>query len=417
MKTLLLVSYNFPPIGGKAVQRASKLAKYLPLFGWRPVVFTMPIDRKEPRDDSLLNELPPDVAIHRPAFRDWWNLVPHDIRRHLHHPLPDRYRAWAGAVRDRLVALIRETGADALLTTSPTHSTQYLGLAASRKTGIPWIADFRDPWSGHPDFRKKRHADRMFRDETEIITEADAVVGVYPKILRDFEGRVQPERLHLIENGYDDEDFGAVDRTRVHDGDALWMGYNGTVSGFHDPAPLLGPLDQEVASGRLGPADLKVIFTTDPRGSRRFAPYRALTESGVLEVRGYLPHAESIARLAEMDVSLHLLTRGRDIYPGKLFEYFFVGNPVLSLSEPGDDLDRLIRETGAGEVVDHRDPAAVLAAVRTLIKRKKAGTLPRGLHGGDVVARFSRKRIAERYAALLNDITGCGVSAVSEEDI
>jgi glycosyltransferase involved in cell wall biosynthesis len=408
MKTLLLVSYNFPPVGGKAVQRASKLAKYLPQFGWRPVVFTMPIDRKEPRDDSLLVDLPPDVEVHRPAFRDWWRLVPHDIRKHLYGPLPDRYRTWADTVRERLVTLIHDSGADALMTTSPTHSTQYLGLAASRETGIPWIADFRDPWSGHPDFRKKRHADHMFRDETEIITEADAVVGVYPKILRDFKDRVPQERLHLIENGYDDEDFGAVDRTRVHAGDALWMGYNGTVSGFHDPAPLLGPLEEEVMAGRLDPATLNVIFSTDPRGSKRFAPYRALTESGVLEIRGYLPHAESIARLAEMDVSLHLLTRGRDIFPGKLFEYFFIGNPVLSLSEPGDDLDRLIHFTGTGEVVDHRDPAAVLTAVRSLIDRKKAGTLPRGLHSGEPVARYSRKRIAERYAALLNDIAGDG---------
>ncbi len=406
MRTLVLVSYHFPPYGGKAVQRASKLAKYLPQFGWRPVVFTMPLAGDAPIDHTLLDELPSEVDIHRPAWRDWWRLVPHDLRKHLYRPVPDRWRAWANAARDPLIRLIVAYGADALVTTSPTHSVQYLGLAAKRATGIPWIADFRDPWSGHPDFRSKRGADRMFRDETAVITEADAVVGVYPKIIRDFERRVSPEKLHLIENGYDEEDFGAIDRSLVHEGGALWMGYNGTVSGFHDPAPFLEPLEAEAAAGRMAPADLKVVFTTDPSGHQRFTPYRTLAATGILEVHGYLPHAESIAGLAAMDVSLHLLTRGRDIYPGKLFEYFYIGNPILSLSEPGDDLDRLIRETGTGEVVDHRDPAAVLAAVRGLIERKKAGTLPRGLHGSPAVARFSRRRIAERYAALLDRLAG-----------
>lgn len=406
MKTAVLVSYHFPPYGGKAVQRASKLAKYLPQFGWRAVVFSMPPgETGVPLDRTLLADLPADIEIHRPPYRDWNKLIPYDIRKYFIHPLPDKYRPWANAVAGNLSALIRECKADALISTSPTHSAQMLGLAAKKKTGIAWVADFRDPWTGHPDFPSKRFAPRMFEMETEVISTADAVVGVYPKILRDFEGRVGAGKLHLIENGFDEEDFSLVDRTLPPKDDALWMGYNGTVSDFHDPKHLLDPLESAVAKKEIDPASLRLVFTTSESGRKRFAPYRTLADTGVLVVNDYVPHAESLALLSSFDVSLHLLTRGRDIYPGKVFEYLYLGNPVLSLSEPGDDLDKLIESTGRGIVVDHRDPAAVVSAVRNLIERKRAGNLPRMVAPDDRVMRYSRKTVAERYAALLNSLT------------
>jgi len=404
MKKVVIVSYQFPPSGGKAVQRAVKLVKYLPAFGWRPVVFAMPSGEKGvPVDETLLDDVPPGVEVHRPGYRSWWRFVPHDIRKLLYHPVPDRYRAWADGVRRELVSLVRRSGADAVVSTSPTHSAQLLGLAAKKETGVPWIADFRDPWSGHPDFPAKRDARRMFELETEVIAAADAVVGVYPKILRDFAGRAPEERLHLIENGFDEDDFGLVDWDAPARHGALWMGYNGTVSDFHDPAPLLDVLESAVVSGGLDPGSLRIVFTTNDAGMKRFAPYSALRERGVLEVRGYRPHAESIAGLAEMDVSLHLLTRYRDIYPGKIFEYFRLGNPILSVQTPGDDLHDLIGGLGTGVVVDYRDPGAMLAAVRELIDRKRRGELPRFVPSA-AVGRFSRRGVAERYAALLDNL-------------
>ena len=405
-KRVIIVSYHFPPYGGKAVQRASKLVKYLPEFGWKPVVFTMPPGEKGvPVDATLLDDLPADVEIHRPPYRSWWKLVPHDIRKYLYHPLPDKYRSWVDASGERLVSLVKSSGARALVSTSPTHSAQLLGLAAKKKTGIPWIADFRDPWSGHPDFRAKKHADRMYALETEVIGRADAVVGVYPKILRDFEGRAPKDKLHLIENGYDEEDFHLVDRSGTPKEGTLWMGYNGTVSDFHDPAPLLDPLEALAAGGGLDTASLRIVFTTSEGGKKRFAPYETLAKTGVLIVRDYVPHAESLAALAEMDVSLHLLTRGRDIYPGKIFEYFHLGNPILSLGEPDDDLARLIGETGGGIVVDYRRPDDVTRAVLDLIEKKKRGELPHLVPPAETVTRFSRRGVAERYAALLDAVS------------
>jgi len=406
MKTVVFVSYHFPPSGGKAVQRASKLVKYLPKFGWRPIVFTMPMGEPGvPVDRTLLDDLPADIEIHRPAYRNWWRLVPHDIRKHLYHPVPDKYRGWVDSVSDKLVDLVRASGADAIASTSPSHSTQLLGLAVKKRTGIPWIADFRDPWAGHPDFPSKRHAAIMRDMETEVLESADAVVGVYPKILRDFEDRIPKGKMHLIENGYDEDDFHLVDRTRKASEGALLMGYNGTVSGFHDPAPFLDPLEKLAADGCIDGDAVRIVFTTSESGKKRFASYRTLSEKGILIVNDYLPHAESLARLGEMDISLHLLTRGGDIYPGKIFEYFYLGNPILSISRPDDDLHRLIEETGTGMVVDYRDTEAVVTAVLDLIRRKKNGDLSHLVEPDGTVARFSRKNIAGRFAGVLDAIT------------
>ncbi len=406
VKTAVIVSYHFPPCGGKAVQRSLKLVKYLPDFGWRPVVLAMPAGEKGvPVDDTLLDDIPAETEVHRPGYFSWWRLVPHDIRKHLYRPAPDKYRAWADGVRGELAVLLRETGADALVTTSPTHSVQLLGLSAKRMCGIPWVADFRDPWSGHPDFPSKHRADEMLALETAVLSEADAVVGVYPKILRDFGDRAPAGKLHLIENGFDEDDFRLVDWSAPAPPGPLVMGYNGTVSDFHDPAPLLDAVDAAVASGRIDPAGLRIVFTTNEGGMKRFSKYTGLRDAGVLDVREYLPHAESLRELSRMDVSLHLLNRGRDIYPGKIFEYFRLGNPILSVQEPGDDLDALISGLDAGIVADCRDPAAITGAVRDLMERKRTGNLSRFEPPREAVARFSRRGIAERYAALLDDIS------------
>ena len=407
MEKVIIVSYHFPPYGGKAVQRAVKLAKYLPEYGWKPLVFTMPLgERGVPLDPTLLHDLPADAEVYRPRYRNWWNLVPHDIRKHFYHPLPDRYRTWVNAVENELISLIDTAHPRALVSTSPTHSAQLIGLAAKEKTGIPWAADFRDPWTGHPDFAAKKGADLMRDMETRVLESADAVVGVYPKILRDFTSRVDPRRLHLVENGYDEDDFNMVDWDGKSLSGPLWIGYNGTVSNFHDPAPFLAPLESLYNSGGLDPDSLRIVFTTGSRSRGRFIPYRGLNEAGILVVNDYLPHAESIARLAEMDISLHLLTRGENIYPGKIFEYFYLGNPVLSLSTPGDDLDGLIRDTSSGSVVDYRNPQAVKDAVLALIEKKKRGELERFSRSKDSIAHYSRQRIAGRYAEILEKISG-----------
>jgi len=408
VRTVVLVSYHFPPYGGKAVQRASKLAKYLPVFGWRPVVLTLPLrERHVPIDESLLDELPDCVEIHRPEYRDWRRAIPHDVRRLLPAPKPDKYRAWARGGWRSLATLIRDSGADAMISTSPTHSAQILALRAREATGVPWVADFRDPWTGDPSLDGRSAAKEMFELETRVAASADAVVGVCPKILRDFADRVAPGRLHLIENGYDEQDFDDVDwDAPPAERAALVIGYNGTLSARHNPEPLLESMQRLLDGGAIDPGEIRVVFTTTSVGNERLTRYPELVESGMLVVRDYVPHSRSLADLARLDVSLLLLTGGEGHYPAKLFEYLRIGNPILPITFAGDDLGLLLVELEAGPPVDPQDVDGIGAALLELRDRKRSGGLPHLAPDLARVDRFSRKRIAERYAELLDAIAG-----------
>ncbi|MBD3368989.1 hypothetical protein GF402_01345 [Candidatus Fermentibacteria bacterium] len=407
MRDVLLVSYHFPPHGGKAVQRASKLAKYLPEFGWRPVVFALPEkQRKVPMDPTLLDELPGGLEVHRPSYFDYRRVLPGEIRKLLPRQFPDRYRPWSEKSAPKLASLVRSSEIQAMVTTSPTHSTQLLGLRVKRATGIPWAADFRDPWSSDLRFGDRPGEEVMRSLETDVLEEADAVVGVFPRILRDFEDRAEPERLYLIENGYDEDDFEAVDwGAPPLEQDVLTLGHNGTVSDNRDPAPVLNALRRLLASESIEPGSIRAVFTTAPAGRKRFAGFEDLLEAGMLEVRGYRPHSPSIAELARLDVSLLLLTQGEAIYPAKLFEYMRLGNPILSVSKPGDDLHELIASHDVGMVVDRSDEPAIAEALLELLESKSSGNLPHLRPDLEGIRRFSRRDIARRYAELLDSIS------------
>jgi glycosyltransferase involved in cell wall biosynthesis len=405
MKKVIIASYLFPPSGGKAVQRASKLAKYLPEFDIQPIIFTMPLSNiREVTDQFLLDELPPDIMVHRPKYRDYWLLVPHDIRKYVYHPLPDRHIAWAKACAKDLIKLINDTGAQALITTSPSHSTQLLGLAAKRATNIPWIADFRDQWTGHPDFSAERGSVQIRRMEREVLNNADAVTVVIPRIKRDFATYISEEKITVIENGFDPDDFSGIENAAGSDvGATLRIGYNGTGSVFHNPAPLLSAVSSLLESGNIHEDDIRIVFTGNANMDI-FRPFSHLIARGIVILHGYTPHVQSLERMATMDVSLLLVTKGRDIYTGKVFEYLYLGKPILVLGTPGDDLSQLIEQTDSGIVVDHRDHDSIAREVVRLIEMKRRGEMRQQQADLDKISRFSRREIAGRFSDIIKKI-------------
>ncbi len=407
MKRVIIISYQFPPYGGKAVQRVSKLAKYLPHFGWLPIIFTMPVTESDGvMDRSLLEELPSSVEIYRPQYKSFWNLIPHDIRKYLHNPLPDKYRDWVNAVEDNLINLIKDSEANALISTSPSHSVQLLGLAAKEKTQIPWIADFRDQWTGHPDFIEVKNTKPIFEMESTVLKKADVIVTAAPCSKRDFQKKVSGEKIHVIENGYDEEDFHLIDWSHPHNHEELRIGYNGTVRPIEDPTPLLETISALLNKGIINQKTITLTFICNAKGNKIFKPFKKLITAGILHVYNYLPHPESLARMAKMDISLLLLTKGRDIYPAKVFEYMYLGNPIVSLSTPGDDLNKIIIETNSGTVVDYRDIEAIKSTILRFIDLKKQKKLTRISRNRNEIKRFSRKHVAERYAGILEKISG-----------
>ena len=155
-KRVLFLTYNFPPMGGGGVQRSVKFVKYLPQFGWVPTVLAADDPYYWARDETLLGDVPPGIIIKRLSptrphilyrFLSLFTTET-NVRRIVDGVLiPDDRILWALRAALAARALIREHAIRVIYTTSPPHSTQIAGLILKRMTGLPWVADFRDPWT------------------------------------------------------------------------------------------------------------------------------------------------------------------------------------------------------------------------------------------------------------------------------
>ncbi len=233
MKKVLVITYYWPPAGGPGVQRILKFVKYLPQYGWQPVVLTVEKGDYPALDPSMLDEVPRECkVVHIPI------LEPHALYRRLTGKkpetnipvavlaqnknlsgperimnwlranvfLPDARVGWYFSASKRAIELIRSEKIDALLVTSPPHSLQLIGKRVREKTGIPFIADYRDPWT---DIHYYQNMDRLSvsqnfdkRLETKALNAADRVVTVSPQLARKF-GEITTKPVKVIFNGYD----------------------------------------------------------------------------------------------------------------------------------------------------------------------------------------------------------------------
>ncbi|HEY8515990.1 MAG TPA: glycosyltransferase [Candidatus Binatia bacterium] len=247
-RTLLVLTYRWPPQGGVSVQRVTKFVKYLARKGWRPVIHTVSNPYAPVRDQGLERDVPPGVTVYRTPTVEWEaiesslaNVVrklrggsakrapardngdadaadtlareaatgtvgrtEREARRMRHGQLgalgnfvwsrllvPDPQIVWAGAAYVRSLAIARRERPAAIFSTSPPNSVNVLAAALARKLDVPWIADLRDPWTEGP--RRKqwypgnpRRKEREERWEREIFERAHSVVVTTEATRADF---------------------------------------------------------------------------------------------------------------------------------------------------------------------------------------------------------------------------------------
>ncbi|MFZ5585546.1 MAG: glycosyltransferase [Thermodesulfobacteriota bacterium] len=385
MRSLLFISYVFPPSGGAGVQRAVKFVKYLPAQGWRPVVVTPARPSVPLRDPGLLGELPPEVVVRRLVSLEpdapegastsgrAGGLSALGRLKALAGGLlfPDRHVLWLPTALPGALAAARRHQAQAVLVTAPPFSAFLLGWAVSRLAGLPLVLDFRDDWSGF--FSKGFAAQgggRLWRAlvraaEGLCVGAAARVIGNTPEMtarLRRVHGG-PAEKYVWIPNGYDPADFAFLRHAPAPPpaGDGrLRLLYTGTVFGSH-------PLDDLWAGfARLTPAERRRFVVTVVG---RVVPGQVVDpglEGLTVNLLPYEPHQAVVRRMAQADVLLLTLAGlpGLDaMVPAKLFEYLAVGRPVLAIA-PFGAAAKIVEATGAGAVVAPGDPAALAARLR-----------------------------------------------------
>ncbi len=390
MRRVLIISYYWPPTGGSGVQRWVKFAKYLPSLGWQPVIYTPSNPEQLAVDESLLAEIPPEVEVLKQPIREPYAIYHKLVGRGSGkgagvNPINAQKKNWkqklmlwvrsnffvpdprAGWVRPSVGFLCRylsEHPVDVIVTTGPPQSVHLIGRGLKRALGVPWVVDFRDPWTRMFFFEnlpllpwvRRNH----FKLEKSVLDEASAIISVTPRVQADFASMTSTP-VHLITNGYDESDF-ATELPPRTDG-KFRVVHTGLFASDGNPLELwkaLAGLCSESAdfASRL---EIRLAGKVDPE------IVDAITEAGLgaqLRLLGYLPHPESVAELRQADIILLPLRHSPEyskVYPGKIFECMAAGPFVLGIGPVDSAAADLLEATGTGVMIDWSDdPARII---------------------------------------------------------
>jgi glycosyltransferase involved in cell wall biosynthesis len=411
---VLMFSYWFPPLGGSGVQRTLKFVKYLPLRGFDSLVVAgQPRWFSQVPDAGLTREIPPTAVVVRvPTIPfDYVQGKLDGLLRRLGISTdvimsalwPDPVVGWVPAAVREGFRLIRRHQPRVLYSTSLPASSHLAALIVHRMTGLPWVADFRDGLTYHPDpsYTRAHPPTRVTAALERRVVRAAKFTTVACESIDIVDLARDDPRRRMIPNGVDLDDL-PVDRTMsAGTDDRFRLTFVGTMFGARDGGPVLAAVRALVDRGVIDPGRFEV----------RIVGNVMQTDRGSLPVpvsfTGFVDHAQAVV---EMHRATALIFHEPPYVPGasgKVYEYLASRRPVICAAHPNNVGYRLIDELGAGECADVRDQAAVEAALERLVLRWKQGALTPLDHVRDeALRRFSRAKLAGDLAEVLRAAVG-----------
>ena len=428
MKRVLFISYFFPPLGGAGVQRALKFARYLPAFDWEPVVLTGSGDGYWLTDPTLATELPGDLNVLR-SFSPDGGWMASRVRRGVcvGTPavragsrtsrlrglagwvlLPDAYRPWKPFALRAARKWLRDHRSDIILTTSSPDTAHLIGCDLARETGLPWVADFRDPWTRRIAFDPPTALHRRMQSAMEraVVTEAAAIIVTADETRHDFMERypdLPPSKLVVIPNGFDPDDFPA--NSTEPDWGEFRIVYAGQLTAGRNITPVIDVLSAFFE--RLPEArEVTRVHMVGPHETENVAAGAAAKLDDVIGFESALPHAKAVRRLYDAHVVLlveNMGPRAGLIIQGKVYECLYTGRPILGIVPPGGA--RRIVEAYDGGCACGEGEAAKGADF--LAEAYRAWTTRKLLPGADPARLqvFDRRKLTCRLSEILNDLT------------
>ena len=436
MKRVLIISYYWPPTGGSGVQRWVKFAKYLPSEGWQPVIYTPENPEQLAVDESLAAEVPEAAEVVKTRIIEPYELYKKLLRRSGHskeavevNPVnaqnksllqkaamwvrgnlfrPDPRCLWIGPSVRFLKKYLSEHPVDLIVSTGPPQSMHMIGLRLSRETGLPWIADFRDPWTKIFYFKHlamtpatERWHKKM---EKMVLDEASAVVAVSPLVQQEFQAMTDTP-VELITNGFDECDFSSEPCTQAYGGASqeFTITHTGLFAADGNPTVLWDVLAEKCQADKalrkllriklIGKTDDQILKALKDRG----------LESSLINM-GYQTHSVAVEQQRQASVLILPLRKEPEykaVLPGKLFEYLASQRPILGIGQPDGAMAMIVNETGTGTVIDWNDKEGISQYIEQCWKRHLEGRL--SSDGADL-SRFTRRSLTRRMAGLFDKI-------------
>lgn len=427
MKRVLIITYYWPPSGGSGVQRWVKFSKYLPSQGWQPVIYTPENPDMPSIDQSLYSDIPGEAEIIKRPITEIYSIYRRisgnkgggevnpinsqkktlkqklmlAIRGNLF--IPDPRISWLRPSVRFLKKYLREHPVDVIVSTGPPHSMHLIAREVSKATGIPWVADFRDPWTrmfyfkhlALSDWARKKHE----KLEKMVLDDASAVVAVSPLVQEEFK-TMTGNRIELVTNGYDPEDFGQVVEPDGH----FNIVHTGLFASDGNPETLWKVLSDLCREDARFADQLRIRLVGKNDTMILDSIHAAGLERNLVDL-GYRDH--TVAVREQMGSTMLILPLRKEpeyraTLPGKLFEYLGSQRPVLGIGQTDGAMARILADTGAGETFEWDDEAGIRAYVLKRWEKFLAGdddSVP-----DNNIEQYSRKATARKMAALLESL-------------
>ena len=432
MKKALIITYYWPPSGGAGVQRWLKFVKYLRGFNWEPVIYTPENPEFPETDTSLFSDIPDGIEIWKQLIWEPYNAYKKLLGRKKEDKInaaflsekkknrilenasvwirgnffiPDARRFWIRPSIRFLTAKLKENPVDIIISTGPPHSMHLIAMPLAKSFHLPWLADFRDPWTSidfYTELKLTAKADRKHRSlEKSVLKNADFVTVISKSMADDFM-RILPRHYHVITNGFDDADIAMESPIEIDK--KFSIAHIGTLVSSRNPVTLWDALTILVKEYPDFKHDLEIKLI----GKVDYSVLDSLQQSGlepfVIKI-DYMPHNEVVRCQRQAQVLLLLINNtpnSKMILTGKFFEYLAAARPILCLGPVGGDAARIIEETRSGLMAGFGETEKMKSIILSFYQQFKKGT-PFTAHVN--IQRYSRKELTRELAEVMDRMT------------
>jgi glycosyltransferase involved in cell wall biosynthesis len=430
-KKVLIITYYWPPAGGAGVQRWLKFVKYLPQFGWNPIIYTPENGEMPVIDHSLLKDIPQDITILKtPIWEpyEWYKKfvgagksekintgfltekkkpgfaekIAVWIRGNLF--IPDARCYWIKPSVKFLLDYLKTNPVDVIVSTGPPHSMHMIALKVTQQTGIKWVADFRDPWTNidyYKDLMLSASADKLHHQmEKDVVTKADEVIVVGNTMKQEFESQFN-RKIYVITNGFDTTDFPVQQNSATKD---FVIAHVGTLVKTRNPLALW----EAINSLGNNKDELKQHLRLRLTGKVDISVKKAIADHDLEDVTDYVDYlSHDKVVLEQMNATLLLLVlndtpNSKGILTGKLFEYMASGRPILAIGPVDGDAAAILKESGSGVCFDFKDVNGIKNYLTEMYSMYMSGTLNRNNKSVD---KWSRLELTRQLSNLLDTIS------------